>query len=85
MAAATYVVDLVSPGAAYYERQNQLDLGFRKIFHFKNVQYSGQVDIFDATNSSCVQTQNRTFGPSLGQLTKILQPRLLRLAVQARF
>jgi hypothetical protein len=49
------------------------------------VQYSGQVDIFNATNSSWVQTQNTTYGPTLGLPTKILQPRLLRLAIQARF
>ena len=85
MTATTYVVDLVAPGQSYYERQNQFDIGFRKLFRFKNVQYSGQVDIFSATNSSYVQTQNTTYGSSLGQPTKILQPRLLRLAIQARF
>jgi hypothetical protein len=85
MTVTTYNVDLVAPGSSYYDRQNQFDIGFRKLFRFKNVQYSGQVDIFNATNSSYVQTQNTTYGPSLGQPTKILQPRLLRLAIQARF
>ena len=82
---ATYVVDLVAPGAAFYERQNQIDLGVRKIFRYKGVQYSGQFDVFNATNSSYIKSQNTTLGPSLGQPLSILQPRLLRLAIQARF
>jgi len=49
------------------------------------VQFSGQLDVFNAANSSYVQTQNTTLGPSFGQPTKILQPRLLRLAMQMRF
>ena len=34
---ATYTLDLVAPGQQYYERQNQLDMGFRKIFRFGQV------------------------------------------------
>jgi hypothetical protein len=82
---ASYVVDLVAPGAAYYERQNQIDFGVRKLFKIKKVQCSGQFDLFNMTNSSYIKSQNTTVGPALGQPTGILQPRLLRLAVQARF
>ena len=78
-------LDLAPPGSSYYARQNQLDFGVRKIFRISNVQFSGQVDLFNLTNSSYIKTQNTTIGPSLGQPTSILQPRLLRLAVQARF
>jgi hypothetical protein len=48
-------------------------------------QFSGQVDLFNLFNSSYVQSQNVNFGASLGQPTKILQPRVLRLAMQMRF
>jgi hypothetical protein len=82
---ATYQLDLTPPGSAYYERQNQLDLGIRKLFRISRYQFSGQVDVFNATNSSYVKTQILTVGPSLGQPTSILQPRLLRLAMQMRF
>jgi hypothetical protein len=46
---------------------------------------SGQIDLFNMLNSSYVQTQNVQFGPALGTPTKILQPRVLRLAMQMRF
>jgi hypothetical protein len=82
---ATYVVDLVAPGQEFYERQNQLDMGFRKIFRIGKYQLSGQVDLFNIVNSSYVKSQNITYGPSLGQPLDILQPRTLRLAAQLRF
>jgi len=82
---ATYTVDLVAPGQQYYERQNQLDMGFRKIFRFGKYQLSGQVDFFNIVNSSYVKSQNITIGTSLGQPLDILQPRTMRLATQLRF
>jgi hypothetical protein len=85
MTATTYVVDLVAPGAAYYDRLNQLDLGIRKIFKIGRFQYSGQVDIFNATNSPYIKTQTTTYGPSLGQVTSTLQPITMRLGLQMKF
>jgi len=82
---ANYVVDLTPPWQDTYLRQNQFDLGFRKLFRVKQYTFSAQADIFNATNSSYVQTQLVTLGPTLGTPTKILQPRLLRLAMQMRF
>jgi hypothetical protein len=83
---ASYVLDLVAPGQEYYARQNQLDLGFRKLFRIGGkYQVSAQADIFNIVNSSYVKNQNITFGSSLGQPLDILQPRTLRLAAQLRF
>ena len=82
---ASYVLDLVAPGQEYYERQNQFDIGFRKIVHFGRYQLSGQADIFNIVNSSYVKNQNITYGSSLGQPLDILQPRTLRLAAQLKF
>ena len=82
---ANYAVDLTPPGTDYYLRQNQVDFGLRKLFRLKQYQFSGQMDLFNLLNSSYVQTQNVNYGPALGTPTKILQPRLLRLAVQMRF
>ena len=80
-----YVVDLVAPGQQFYERQNQLDMGVRKIFRIGKYSLSGQVDVFNIVNSSYVKSQNITFGSSLGQPLDILQPRTMRLAAQLRF
>lgn len=85
MTLASYVLDLVAPGQAYYERQNQLDMGFRKLFRLSRYQVSAQADIFNIVNSSYVKNQNITWGSSMGQPLDILQPRTLRLAAQFRF
>jgi hypothetical protein len=78
-------VPLIAPGERLYPRHNQLDMGFRKIFRVRNVQWSAQADIFNLNNSSRVSAETQAFGPSLGRPTAILQPRLLRLAAQMRF
>ena len=66
-------------------RQNQVDAGLRKLFKVGKYQFSGQMDLFNILNVSYVKTQNTTFGSSLGQPLDVLNPRLLRLAVQMRF
>jgi hypothetical protein len=99
MTATTYVLDLIAPGTQYYDRLNQLDLGFRKIFRIGRYQFSGQADVFNFLNTDYVKTQVvnydfsnaanvealRTLGPEFGTVTATLQPRTLRLAVQMRF
>jgi hypothetical protein len=76
---------LVAPGSQWYERQNQFDLGFRKLFRVNRYQFSGQVDIFNFTNNGKVKSETRTWGPALGRPLSTLQPRTLRLAMQMRF
>jgi len=85
MTVATYVLDLVAPGAQYYGRQNQLDVGVRKFFRIQRYQFSAQADVFNVLNVSYVKNQNVTVGSSLGQPLDVLQPRLLRLAMQMKF
>jgi hypothetical protein len=79
------LVPLTAPGERLYPRHNQWDLGVRKIFRVRKVQYSAQADIFNLNNSSRVSAATQALGPSLGRPSAILQPRLLRLAVQMRF
>ena len=81
----TYVLDLTPPGRAYYDRQNQLDLGVRKLFRIRQYQFSPQADLFNVLNVSYVKSQNTTLGSSFGQPLDVLQPRMLRLAMQMRF
>ena len=85
MTLATLTSRLVEPGTMFLDRHNQVDLGFRKLFRTGTYQWSGQVDIFNLTNSNTVKSQNQTFGTNLGQPLSILQPRTLRLAMQMRF
>jgi hypothetical protein len=89
MALTQYVVDLVAPGQQFYPRQNQLDLGVRKLFRFGRYQLSGQFDLFNIANSAFIKNQIITYNTAnnsaFGTPLDILNPRTLRLAAQLRF
>ena len=76
---------LSDPGTEYLQRWNQLDLSFRKLFHIGRFTIDGSLDMFNATNSSVVLSQNQAFGPTLAMPQSILQPRLFRLSSTMRF
>jgi hypothetical protein len=92
-------LQLVSPGARYEPRWNQLDLGVRRNFRLNRTQLMLQVDMFNALNSNNVLTETTTLGttvapylssdPNAGNLagatTTILQPRIIRFALQFKF
>jgi hypothetical protein len=66
------------------EREHDLE-GVRKIFRIQRYQFSAQADVFNIANVSYVKSQNVTLGSSFGQPLDVLQPRLLRLAMQMKF
>jgi hypothetical protein len=76
---------LSDPGSTYLPRWNQLDLSFRRTFRVGRMSIDGSLDVFNATNSSVVLSQNQAFGTSLGMPLNILQPRLLRLSSTMKF
>jgi len=88
-------VALSIPGSRYNDRLNQLDIGIRRNFVFREkYRLQAQAEVFNVTNSNAVLVQNQTLGNSIapfvpggpgGKPTQILQARLLRLAVQFHF
>jgi hypothetical protein len=78
-------VQLNAPGTLFYPRFNQLDLNIKKDFRQGRKSYSVQLDAFNALNGSAVFTRNNSIGNSLGQVTAILQCRIIRVAFQMRF
>lgn len=76
---------LSDPGSRYLPRWNQLDFSVRRTFQIGRVYVDGSLDMFNATNSSVVLSQNNAFGTSLGTPTGILQPRLFRVSSTLKF
>ena len=82
---------LNAPGTLYYPRYNQLDLNVKKNFRAGRKTFSGQVDLFNALNRNAIFSRNNAVAASpgastsLGQVTAILQGRIMRLAFQMRF
>jgi len=96
---ASLFIPVVAPGTRFYDRLNQLDLGIKRTFKFREkFRAQAQLDVFNVTNSHTVLVENQTLGTTAntsikafkgggpgGQPTQILQARLLRLAVQFHF
>jgi hypothetical protein len=81
----TETLVLNAPGSLYYPRYNELDLTFKKNFRVGRKTFSGQVDLFNALNNNAIFARTSTVGASLGNVTTILQGRLIRLAFQMKF
>jgi hypothetical protein len=78
-------VQLIQPGSKLLDRQNQVDLRLKRPFQIGGLQLEGQFDIYNAFNSGVVLSKVQTFGAALDRPATILQGRLIRLGVQARW
>ena len=79
------VVPLIAPGTKFLGRQNQIDLRLKRVFAFSGKQIEAQFDMFNALNANPILTQNQTFGTALDKPASVLQGRLIRLGLQAKF
>ena len=82
---AQIIVPLIAPGTKFLGRQNQLDLRVKRVFAFKGKQLEAQFDVFNSLNANPVLTQNQTFGTALDRPASVLQGRLIRMGLQAKF
>jgi hypothetical protein len=76
---------LTTPGTSFQPRYNQLDISLKKNFRKGHWSFSGQVDIFNVTNSGSILSTNDAIGGSLGQVNSILYGRLPRLVFQTKW
>ena len=85
--AQTATVNLVAPGEVYGDRINQIDLRIGKLVRFGGLRSQFSVDLYNALNTSAVQTYNQTFilnGAWLSP-TSILPARFFKLTAQIDF
>ena len=78
-------VNLIAPGTKFLDRQNQLDVRVKRTFKVGRVALEAQADAYNALNTGVVLTRVQTFGAALDRPASILQGRLFRLGLQARF
>ena len=99
LAQGSETLQLVAPGARLAPRYNQVDVGIRKKFTFKE-KYSlmGQLQVFNLINTSTVLTESYALGSSItpflpvsegglggGTPSKIANPRMFQLGLQFKF
>jgi hypothetical protein len=78
-------VQLIEPGSKLLDRQNQVDLRVKRAFSVAGLQLEAQFDAYNALNTGVVLTRVQTFGSALDRPASILQGRLIRLGLQARW
>jgi len=83
--AANIPVNLVAPGTLYGDRINQLDFRVAKILTFGRSRVQVGLDLYNALNSSAVQTYNQTYGPAFLTPTLVLPARFAKVSAQLDF
>ncbi|MNC87503.1 hypothetical protein D3C83_32320 [compost metagenome] len=78
-------VRLNEPGTEFNDRVNQLDFSLSKSFRRAGVEVRPELALFNLLNANPVLSQVNTFGPALGNVNTVLQPRLARLGLTLRF
>jgi len=88
-------IPLVAPGTRFRDRLNQLDVGLRRTFVIRErMRLQFQADVFNVNNSHAVLAETQTLGTTIKPLVdggpggtpqSLLQPRLMRLALQFHF
>jgi hypothetical protein len=76
---------LSEPGSIYQPRYNQVDINVKKNFRRGTKVFTGQLDLFNVTNSASILETNDVIGSSLGGVQRILKGRMPRLSFQFRF
>jgi hypothetical protein len=82
---ASVTVRLNEPGTEFNDRINQLDLTVARNFRTGRLVIRPELAMFNALNAAPVLTQTNVFGPNLGQVTSILNARLLRFGMLVKF
>jgi hypothetical protein len=78
-------VPLNPPGTKFLDRQNQLDIRLKRLFRLRGLTLEGQFDAYNALNTGVVLTAVQTYGSALDRPASILQGRLMRFGMQARW
>jgi len=78
-------VRLNEPGSVYLDRVNQLDVTLSKSFRHSGVDIRPELSLFNLFNSNAVLAQTNAYGPALGNVTTILNARLVRLGLTIKY
>ena len=78
-------IQLFAPGTNYFDYWTQVDIAIRRIFRVGNYEYSAQADIYNLMNASAIVDENDGYGSGYARPSRLLQGRLLRIALQMKW
>jgi len=85
LTAASVNVRLNEPGTVYNDRINQVDLTVARSFKKDNFDIRPEVAFFNIFNANAVTSVVNVWGASLNNVNAVLNPRLIRFGVTAKF
>ena len=69
----------------FEDRHQQLDLRFTRLFGVGKGRLRANIDLYNVFNAATILATNTTYGASWGNVTQIVNGRLLRLGAQWDF
>ena len=82
---ATVTVPLIPNQSMFEDRHQQLDLRFSRMFNTGRGRLRANLDLYNVFNRATILATNTTYGPSWGNVTQIINGRLLRIGAQWDF
>src|SRR5690606_1619466 len=82
---ATVSIPLIPNQSMFEQRHQQLDLRFSRMFTVGTSRLRANVDLYNVVNRATILATNTTYGAAWGNVTQIINGRLLRLGVQWDF
>jgi hypothetical protein len=82
---ATQTVRLEPNDENRYENWVQLDMRFGRVFSINGWRFEPFVDAYNLLNANTILTEVTTYGPSLGNVSQTINPRLVRLGGKVSF
>jgi len=73
-------LQIINPDVVYLDRENQLDLRFGKVFRYRGMRSTVNLDLYNALNRSTILTANSAYAVWLTP-TAISNPRLLKISL----
>jgi len=85
--ASTVTITNVIPQSTYFEPHGlkQLDVRFIRNFKLGRTRLQGIFDIYNATNGTAILSETTAYGSNYRRPTAVLDPRILKFAVQMNF
>ena len=74
-----------APGELYHEYWQQVDVNIRKHFRFRGVEYTAQLDIFNALNDNSILNSIQNYSTVLGRPLSVIAGRVTKVAVQVNW
>ena len=85
VSSATPTVTINPPGTEYHEYWQQVDVNLRKHFRLRGVEYTAQIDVFNALNDNSILNSIQQYSSVLFRPLSVIAGRVTKVALQVNW